>query len=301
MSKKNGNCPLVRAAVEHKRLKLLMWGPEGSGKTITACQFPNPIVIDTEGGTDHYRTQFGLSPDHNLSNTSDPNAIMETVDWLLTNEHDFRTLIIDPITIYWAALQKKYEDILGRKKNKGKTEEHYQLQFSDWSLIKGELRKLIRKLTDLDMSVIATAHQKKEYADGQMAKVIGETFDGEKSLPYMFDVIIRLHGKQDGKFMASCVKDRTGTLPPGKFEMSYSVFEKALGGETLTRKAAPIMPATQDQKDQLERDFIHFSMTEDQIHRLLVKCGADGMDSLTAEQAGGMVTKFKEKREQEAA
>lgn len=34
-------------------LKVVVYGPEGIGKSTFAAQFPNPLFIDTEGGTKH--------------------------------------------------------------------------------------------------------------------------------------------------------------------------------------------------------------------------------------------------------
>lgn len=34
-------------------LKVVVYGPEGIGKSTFAAQFPNPLFIDIEGGTKH--------------------------------------------------------------------------------------------------------------------------------------------------------------------------------------------------------------------------------------------------------
>lgn len=34
--------------------KVVLYGVEGIGKTLLAAQFPNPVFIDTEGGTEAY-------------------------------------------------------------------------------------------------------------------------------------------------------------------------------------------------------------------------------------------------------
>ena len=33
--------------------KVVIYGPEGIGKSSLAAQFPDPVIIDTEGGTAH--------------------------------------------------------------------------------------------------------------------------------------------------------------------------------------------------------------------------------------------------------
>ena len=93
--------------------------------------------------------------------------------------------------------------------------------------IKAECKELIRKLIALDMNVIVTARQKALYADAGFMRAIGETFDGEKSLPYLFDSILRLYRDDNGRFMAENLKDRSDKLPRGQFEVSYDRLERA--------------------------------------------------------------------------
>ena len=38
----------------YKAQKVLIYGPEGIGKTTFASKFPDPVFIDTEGSTLHY-------------------------------------------------------------------------------------------------------------------------------------------------------------------------------------------------------------------------------------------------------
>ena len=50
---------ITRGAAQ-KPQKVVIYGVEGIGKTTLAAQFPNPLFIDTEGGTEGYdvaRTQ----------------------------------------------------------------------------------------------------------------------------------------------------------------------------------------------------------------------------------------------------
>ena len=42
-------------------LKVVVYGPEGIGKSTFAAQFPNPLFIDTEGGTKHMDTSAARS------------------------------------------------------------------------------------------------------------------------------------------------------------------------------------------------------------------------------------------------
>lgn len=82
----------ITSGVQHKAKKVVIYGPEGIGKTTFAAQFPKPLFIDTEGGT----------------NTMDVSRLPKPTSWqMLTEEIEYvkqtrpcETLIID--TFDWA-------------------------------------------------------------------------------------------------------------------------------------------------------------------------------------------------------
>jgi len=217
--------PFHRASSRREHLKLFLWGDSGVGKTTLALQFPKPVVLDLEGGTDLYGESF----EFDVMKAANADEIASAVKWLGNNPHDYQTLVLDPITIYWDALQKKWSDIflLRNKGTKGHKYEYYDLQPRDWMTIKAEFKGIIRSLIQLDMNVIVTARQKVQYADSGFMRPLGETFDGEKNLPYYFDCVIRLARDRKGRFLGKCIKDRSNRLPKDEFEVSYSVFENA--------------------------------------------------------------------------
>ncbi|TLQ07076.1 hypothetical protein FEZ48_07430, partial [Marinilactibacillus psychrotolerans] len=42
----------VQSGIVPKAQKVILYGPEGIGKSSLAAKFPNPVFIDTEGSTD---------------------------------------------------------------------------------------------------------------------------------------------------------------------------------------------------------------------------------------------------------
>jgi len=282
--------PFQKAKTLGKRLKLFLWGDSGTGKTTLALQFPRPAVIDLEGGADLYGDNFGFD----VLRASTADEVMEAVQWLLTHAHPYRTLVIDPITIYWDSLQKKWSDIFLRrnKGTKGHKFEYYDLQPRDWMTVKAELKDFIRKLIALDMNVIVTARQKVQYGDSGFMQAIGETFDGEKSLPYLFDTIVRLYRDEKGRFMGQCLKDRANKLPSDAFECSYALFEERFGKETLERQAQPVALATEEQKQQIREYIVRFDMPPEKVSQRLASYGADDLDELTEDNARAILHKL---------
>lgn len=284
--------PFQKAKALKKRLKLFLWGDTGVGKSVTSLQFPSPVVIDLEGGTDLYGEDFSFD----VLKASTADEVMEAVDWLHTNEHDYRTLVIDPITIYWEALQQKWSDIfLKRNKgSKGYKYEFYDLQPRDWQTLKSEFKTLIRKLLALDMNVIVTAREKTKYKEGSFMVAMGETFDGEKSLPYMFDTIVRMYVDDKGRYMGHCLKDRSNKLSKEPFECSYAVFEGLFGKRDLNRKAKPLELASKKQKELIRLNLEKFNLSPDQVTERLAAYGAESLEDLTAENAAVIIGKFEE-------
>jgi len=229
--------PFRQAASAEKRLKLFAWGGSGVGKTTLALQFPKPVLIDLEGGADLYGKRFDFS----VVRASTADQVASAVEWLATNPHEFETLVIDPISVYWDALQKKWSDIflLRNKGTRAHKHEFYEFQPRDWMTMKAEFKHLIRGLVALDMNVIVTARQKVLYADGGFMKAIGETFDCEKSLPYLFDVVVRLYCDEKGRYLGQCLKDRSGHVPTGEFEPAYEKFQRWFGLAESTNTASP--------------------------------------------------------------
>lgn len=282
--------PFQPAESTGRRLKLLLWGDSGSGKTTLSIQFPGVALIDLEGGADHYGDTFKFK----VLKATTADEISQAVDWLLSHEHDFQTLVIDPITMYWDSLQAKWNEILLRrnKGSKGHRLEYYDMQPRDWQLIKAEHKELIRKLIQLDMNVIVTARQKTLYSDQGFMKPIGETFDGEKSLPFLFDSILRLYRDDKGRFMAENLKDRANKLPHGHFEVSFEKLERCLGSESLSRNAEPIRLASAEQLNTL-RHFIAVSgMKQETVLERLTAYGADSLETLTQPNAQLIIEKF---------
>lgn len=74
-----------------KPQKVVIYGPEGVGKTTLAAQFPNPLFIDLEGSTEHYdvaRTSRPLSWTELLAQVQDvkkerpcTTLVIDTADW----------------------------------------------------------------------------------------------------------------------------------------------------------------------------------------------------------------------------
>jgi len=215
----------------------MFFGGSGAGKTTLALKFPKPALLDLEGGADLYGGRF----DFGVLRATKCDEITAAVDWIAAHPSEFETVIVDPITVYWDALQRKWSEVflLRNRGAKGHRHEFYELGPKEWMTIKADWREFLRKLLALDAHVIVTAREKPEYADTGFMRQTGTTFDGEKSLPYLFDVVMRQYRDAEGRYLAQVIKDRTGCLPTEPFEPKIEIFHALLApaGEGSSQEA----------------------------------------------------------------
>ncbi len=219
-----------KATKTPRRLKMYIFGKTGTGKTVTALAMPNPAVIDTEHGTEHYGKLFEFDVSHKLTYRD----ISETVDALLADTMGYKTLVIDPFSNVYDSMQ---EDLL-RYLRKKKGDSAYQLTGLDYRPLKGQMKSLISRLNDLDMNVVITARAKGVFSNepGDFMKLIGTAPEGPPIMEHMMDVVMEITADTDsGKRTAHVVKDRTNTLPK-VFDFSYQALTGYFGIKDLERE-----------------------------------------------------------------
>lgn len=296
--------PFAPPTESKSRLKIFVWGESGSGKTFFSLQFPNVAIIDADNGTDPYKTKFKFD----VKKTTNVDEVRRLVEWLATHDHPYTTLVIDPITVLWESLQKKWSDIFLQRntKSKGHKHEFYEMQVRDWQALKSDLKSLIRQLLALDMNIVVTARSKVKYKDrsGDFMVADGETFDGDKSLPYMFDTVLHLTVSESGKRSAYCSKDRWEVFPAKPFDLKHSFVEKVWKKAVLaTPSGQVVLPpeeevvrdrpedlrASENQIIEIKALVGELGFTEQQVANALAAREAASYDQLSGEQADEIV------------
>lgn len=251
-----------------KRLKLFMFGPAGVGKTTAAIQFPNSYIIDCERGAENYDKLITAS-NSVLFQTTDINDVIQEVKALLTVKHEYRTLVIDPITTIYNDLLEKCETQVGAEFGR-----HY-------GAANKQMKRLANLIMALDMNVVITAHAKTEY--GQNFQKLGYTFDGWRQLDYWFDLVIEL-AKKGKKRMAKITKTRLDSFQDEEmFEWSYDAIRRKYDAATLEREANAVQLASVDQVREIKDLLAIVRLPEGTTDKWFAKAGVDNWEDMPAD------------------
>jgi GTPase SAR1 family protein len=272
----------VKPEKKEKRLKMFVYGPAGIGKTTAAIQFPNSYVVDTEKGTDFYSETINKSSSA-VFQSANPDDIYAEIRELLTTKHQYKTLIIDPITHVYNATQEKWTRIFEKNSKTSKDSDIQDFGMRYWSKIKGEFKGLERLILALDMNVICTAHQKDVY--GSNFSKLGVTFDSMRGDDYLFDLIFRIE-KRGTDRIAICEKERADMGKqkfPAEFIWSYENFCKYYGREIIEKESVPVVLASPEQVDTIQKLISALNVDEATITKWFVKADVEKFSEMNGD------------------
>lgn len=227
-----------RPTLIQKRLKAFFFGPAGVGKSTACTMFPKPYIIDTERGMEN--DQYVKRIDDRggvIFQTADCDEILAEVKALLTEKHDYKTLVIDPFTTVYNNLVDAAEMKVG-----GEYGRHI-----------AQANKFVKRLNNLlmrlDMNVIITSHAKDKYGSNMV--VLEQTFDCYKKMDYLFDLVLEIQKR--GKERYGVVrKSRIQSFEEMEsFVFSYDAIADKYGREILEKDAVVQEMATLEQVSEL--------------------------------------------------
>lgn len=277
---------------EPSKPKMLIFGKPGVGKTWASLDFPNVYYIDTEGGADlqHYTDKLSASKGVYFGpeqGSLDFGAVVEQIQALATEEHGFKTLVIDSISkLYNVAIADEAER-LGDKDAFGASKKPAI----------ANMRRMINWLTRLDMNVILIAHEKEEWgkdASGQRTQT-GSTFDAWDKLEYELHLCLHII-KNGPKRLARVRKSRLIGFPDGEsFNWSYLDFANKFGKDVIEKEGKALVLATPDQVSEI-RDLIKIvRLPDDQVEKWLKAANAETLEELEQCKAQKIIQHINEK------
>lgn len=138
----------ITRGIIRKAQKVLIYGPEGVGKTSFAARFPNPVFIDTEGG----------SASLDVARLPKPTSwaiLLEEVTYIKQNPALCETLVID--TMDWAEALC-VEAICAKYKKNGLEDFGYGNGYVYTKEELGRLLNSLQEVIDIGINVVLTAH-----------------------------------------------------------------------------------------------------------------------------------------------
>lgn len=129
--------------------KVLIYGPEGIGKTTLASQFPSPLFVDVEGGSSHIDVPRLPQPDS-------WQMLLDEVTWVRDYPEECGgTLVVD--TLDWAE-KLCIRHVCGAKNWKGIEDPGYGRGFTYVVEEFGKLLNLLSEVNERGLNVCVTAH-----------------------------------------------------------------------------------------------------------------------------------------------
>lgn len=272
----------TKPEIKEKRLKMFVYGPPACGKTVAALQFKNAYIFDTEKGTDFYSELINKN-DSAVFQSTNPDDIKEQLRELLTTKHHYKTIVIDPITQVYNAIQEKWNKTFEKYADSEKQKEVGDFGMRYWGKVKGEFKSIQRLLMQIDCNVIITSHQKDVYGAG-FAKM-GVTYDSMKGEDYLYDLVFHLEKKGKDR-IAETIKERA--LPgqqkfPEEFLWSYENFLKFYGAEIIEKESTPVLLATKEQLERVIFLITTINYSQDEIDKVWKKYDIESWDEMESE------------------
>jgi AAA domain len=281
-------------------IKAVLFGKSGSGKTWLALNFPSVYYIDSESGArlPHYTEKLSQSGGAYLSvhdGANDLNTIIEQVQLLATEKHQYKTLVIDSITKPFMTAIANEQERLGDRDAFGASKKPAVAQ----------MRRLINWLSRLDLNVFLIAHEVSEWGlvNGQRTE-IGKVADIYDKVIYETDLVLQVRAHSAKRRDAVVYKSRLLGFPTNDVillqdgeDRGYEAIADRFGRDFIEAEGKTIELATPEQAAQIKKLFEALNLTEDQIGKGLAKRSVETVAELSTKDAATIITELKAKTE----
>lgn len=261
------------------KIKALIYGASGSGKTYFSGTAKNALYLSAENGLLSIKDK---NPEYwEIKSFKD---LENAYKFLNEEEHKYETVVLDSIT--------EISDILKRniEKEHGRT-----MQIQDWGEFKEKIIDQFRKFRDLKMHVIFIALDDRIVDEDKIHKIV-PNLDGKAApaaLPQFMDIVGYTQIGADGKYWMQTnghkkyiTKNRGGVIgddcPPDFEEWKRRVQE---GWEIEPEKSS---------KDQLKELMDEMKLSTIENLNTILGTKLKSLDSLTDKQAENIIRQLKE-------
>lgn len=165
------------SATSHK-LKALVYWPSGAWKTVFWSTAPKPIFASAEGWLLSISNSWG-----DFVNITSENDLVELLQYLKTEKHDYQTVVIDSITEINDVIRTWIEKRNSRSMN-----------LQDWGELWRKIRGILWEFRNLNMNVLFIAQEIVE-KDEEKISQIKPSLNGKNAteIAYFMDVVAYLY------------------------------------------------------------------------------------------------------------
>ncbi|MGJ0206792.1 ATP-binding protein, partial [Streptococcus pyogenes] len=128
--------------------RVVIYGPEGIGKSSFAAQFPEPLFIDTEGSTDNMDVA-------RMDKPTSYTMLKNQIAWIKANPTCCKTLVLD--TIDWAE-SLIVDDVCAQHGKKGIEDFGWGNGYTYTKEEVGRFLNSLQELIEFGINVVLTAH-----------------------------------------------------------------------------------------------------------------------------------------------
>lgn len=274
-----------------KKSKILIYGKPKVKKTWEALTFPNVYYMDSEGGAvrDHYRKRLQEAGGHYMGpeeGCSNPAEILEQFQALATEDHPYKTVVLDSYSKPYLKLigdaVEKFAEKHGDKSDYGATKKPAKV----WS------KRLLNWIDRMDLNVILIAHEKDKWESGENT---GVTFDGDDKYEYDLDLVLNIQ-ERGGNSFAQIKASRLENFRKGdSFPWNYEEFAKRYGRETIESEVKPIALATPEQVTEVKKLLELIKIPEKELEKMLDAAKAESWEEMNTEIIEKAINYFKSK------
>lgn len=269
------------------KIKALIFGASGVGKTWFTLSFPTPYYLDCEGGADlrHYQQRLKEAGGAYLGpqdGTLDFDFVIGQMKALSTEKHGYGTLVIDSITKLYQTCIANEAERLGDKDAFGASKKPAI----------ANMRRLVNWCMKLDMNILFVAHEATEWGmdakTGQRAEIgkIGDVWD---KLIYELDLTLQAVKRGPARLAVVRKSRLTGFNDAESFPLDYSEFATRYGKDSIEAPAHQITLAKPEQVKEIERLLSIVKTEPETVQKWLTKAGADNFTEFTEAQAAAVI------------
>jgi hypothetical protein len=272
------------------RFRAVIFGAPSAGKSHFVTNLPDVYYIDTENLQKYkkFREMLDKNGGHIVS-LNDMSDIINEVKELLSTKHNYKTLVIDSISVPCGHLANLEVDRLVKASVKPIEGTEFGSNVAKPKRLTYHLGMLLARL---DMNVIVTAHEKAKF---EGAQEVGKIPDVSDKLAYLLGTTIHIQNA-GGKRIGRIIKSRYTELTDGEsinLDNGYETLKSRFGEDVFLREAILEKLCTKEQLSEISRLATLRRIPEETQQKWLTKFSSNSFQEISEINAQKIIVHLK--------